>query len=234
MLLGHRAGGETMDKKSLNRRDFLKYNLLATCWAATGIGLFRPRPLSAGAGPDISVVKGAPAMAARAAVKLLGGMGQFVKPGNRVIIKPNMSWTGGVEWGVNTHPAVVRELVIMCREADAAQTLVVDHTINDAKICLKNSGIKAACDSVEQGIVAAVNNQYQYRDQQIPAVNKGDGVEIARVNKGDVNKGDGVEIARFFICLFVVMKLHATSSQNRCAGCLASYHMPGYRATKHF
>jgi len=41
-------------------------------------------------------------------------------------------------------------------------------------------------------------------------------------------KGDGVEIRRFFFHLFVVIKSHATSSENRCAGCLASYHMQGY------
>jgi len=47
-------------------------------------------------------------------------------------------------------------------------------------------------------------------------------------------KGDGVEFRRFFFHLFLVMKSHTTSSQNRCAGCLASYHMQGYGATKHF
>ncbi len=47
-------------------------------------------------------------------------------------------------------------------------------------------------------------------------------------------KRDGVEFRRFFFHLFVGMKSHATSSQNRYAGCLASYHMQGYRATKHF
>ena len=47
-------------------------------------------------------------------------------------------------------------------------------------------------------------------------------------------KGDGVEFRRFFFHLSVVMKSHATSSQNRCARCFASYHMQGYRATKHF
>ena len=45
-------------------------------------------------------------------------------------------------------------------------------------------------------------------------------------------KGDGVDIRRFFFHLFVVIT-HATSSQNRYPGCLASYHMQGYRATKH-
>jgi len=46
--------------------------------------------------------------------------------------------------------------------------------------------------------------------------------------------GDGVEFRRFFFQLFVAIKLYATSSQNRCARCLASYHMQRCRATEHF
>ena len=38
-----------------------------------------------------------------------------------------------------------------------------------------------------------------------------------------ITKGDGVEFRRFFFHLFVVMKPHATSSQNRYAGCLVAY-----------
>ena len=40
-------------------------------------------------------------------------------------------------------------------------------------------------------------------------------------------KGDGVEFRRFFFNLFVVMKSHATSSQNRYSGNPASCHYPG-------
>jgi GTPase SAR1 family protein len=57
---------------------------------------------------------------------------------------------------------------------------------------------------------------------------------VQRAKVAGIERGDGVEFRRFFFHLFVVMKSHATSSQNRCAGCLASYHMQGYRATKHF
>ena len=39
----------------------------------------------------------------------------------------------------------------------------------------------------------------------------------------------GVEFKRFYFHLFVGMKSHATSRQSRCVGCLASYHMQGYR-----
>jgi hypothetical protein len=39
---------------------------------------------------------------------------------------------------------------------------------------------------------------------------------------------NGVEIVRFFFHLYVEMKSYATSSQNRCARCLASYHMQRY------
>ena len=38
-------------------------------------------------------------------------------------------------------------------------------------------------------------------------------------------KGDGVDLRRFSCHLFVVMKSHATSGQNRYPGCLASYHI---------
>ncbi|RZB32070.1 MAG: hypothetical protein SRB1_01689 [Desulfobacteraceae bacterium Eth-SRB1] len=40
-------------------------------------------------------------------------------------------------------------------------------------------------------------------------------------NYFDKGTKGGVEIRRFFFHLFVVMKSHITSSQNRCAGCLA-------------
>ncbi len=56
-------------------------------------------------------------------------------------------------------------------------------------------------------------------------VKQGDGVEFRRFffHLLVVKQGDGVEFRRFFFHLLVVMKSHATSSQNRCAGYVASY-----------
>jgi hypothetical protein len=56
-------------------------------------------------------------------------------------------------------------------------------------------------------------------DDQIPAVKRGNGAPDTgcRLLTGYLRYlRDGVEFRRFFFHLFVVMKSHATSSQNRC------------------
>lgn len=110
----------------MHRRDFLKFQAAA----ALSIGaaaLALPNRVLADASPDIAVVKGAPAAATRAAVELLGGMSAFIKPGQKVVIKPNMSFTADVASATNTHPEVVRELLVMCMEAGAGTVRILDH-----------------------------------------------------------------------------------------------------------
>jgi len=47
----------------------------------------------------------------REAIDLLGGITGFIKPGSRVLLKPNLLLAVEPERGVDTHPAVVRSLV---------------------------------------------------------------------------------------------------------------------------
>jgi uncharacterized protein (DUF362 family) len=69
-----------------------------------------------------------PAALTRRAVKALGGMERFVKPGQSVIIKPNICVAyHGPEYAVTTNPQVVAELVTLCREAGASSVTVMDH-----------------------------------------------------------------------------------------------------------
>lgn len=64
----------------------------------------------------------------RRAVEALGGMGRFVKPGQSVIIKPNICVAyHGPEYAATTNPQVVAALVMMCREAGALSVTVMDH-----------------------------------------------------------------------------------------------------------
>jgi uncharacterized protein (DUF362 family) len=49
----------------------------------------------------------------------LGGMGAFVKPGERVLLKPNMLSAKAPDAAVTTHPEVVRSVIEMVREAGA-------------------------------------------------------------------------------------------------------------------
>lgn len=55
----------------------------------------------------------------REAVNLLGGMERFVRPGARVLVKPNMTGPASYEKGVTTNPAVVDALARMALEAGA-------------------------------------------------------------------------------------------------------------------
>ncbi|MCP3950700.1 MAG: DUF362 domain-containing protein [Desulfobacterales bacterium] len=153
----------------MNRREFLKYQLQGMLWlAAGGSGLFRPHAVSAQTTPDVSIVKGDRAAATRAAVELLGGMQRFVNPGNRVIIKPNMSFARPPEAGTNTSPEVVRELAIMCKEAGAASILIPDNMLHLETACLDKNGIRDACASVDKNMVRAISNPHLFKEVVIP------------------------------------------------------------------
>lgn len=91
----------------------------------------------------------------------LGGMKRFVQPGNKVVVKPNMGWDRTPEQGANTHPLVVKALVLQALEAGAAQVLVFDRTCNEQRRCYANSGIEKAI--VEIGDVRAKIEQIDRR-----------------------------------------------------------------------
>ena len=138
----------------MKRRDFLK-------WQVAGLGLLGANaPLLAAAEkafagdilPDVAVAKGSPGPATRAAVNQIGGMARFVKPGQKVVIKPNMSFARGPESATNTHPEVIGELLVMCREAGAGKILVLDHVLQEPELCLSRSGIRDVCNAFQPGI----------------------------------------------------------------------------------
>ena len=64
--------------------------------------------------------------AVRRSVDLLGGMGRFVKPGQRVLVKPNLLSASNPARAVVTHPAVVRAVVKLAQEAGGL-VLVADN-----------------------------------------------------------------------------------------------------------
>ncbi len=137
----------------MDRRTFLKIQMHGLLWLSAGPSLLGTAvPALADDTPDVAVAKGEAGAAARAAVEMLGGMGRFVKPGAKVVIKPNMSFAKGPESGTTTNPAVVRELLVMCKEVGAGSVRVLDHSLQDAKLSLERSGILAVCENIEKGI----------------------------------------------------------------------------------
>jgi len=64
--------------------------------------------------------------AVRRAVDLLGGMGRFVRPGQRVLVKPNLLLPTHPDGAIVTHPAVVRAVVLLVQEA-GGRVLIADN-----------------------------------------------------------------------------------------------------------
>ena len=109
-----------------------------------------------------------PGKLTRNAVEALGGMGKLVKKGDFVVIKPNIAWNQPPEVGATTNPAVVAELVKMCKESDASRILVIDHIIDKpSEMVLGLTGIAAACQTAGAD-VATAQNESDYRTVEIP------------------------------------------------------------------
>jgi uncharacterized protein (DUF362 family) len=76
----------------------------------------------------MAVARGdSPEKITRAAIASLGGISRFVKPGNDVIIKPNIcNASRGFEYASTTNPEVIGTLVTLCKEAGAKRIRVMD------------------------------------------------------------------------------------------------------------
>ena len=63
--------------------------------------------------------------AIRKAIDALGGIGQFVQSGQRVLLKPNLLRSSTPGEAIITHPTVVRAMVVMVQEA-GAEAVIAD------------------------------------------------------------------------------------------------------------
>jgi uncharacterized protein (DUF362 family) len=154
--------------KKLSRRDFIKLQaknglLLATATS----GLVCPKLGFALPTPDIGVAKGNAVAATKAAVDLIGGIKSVVKKGNRVLIKPNMSFARSPKAASNTHPDVVKTVAAMCKEAGASKIMILDHTLAPGRICTQVSGIGPACKTIDKNMVKTINSSSFYKQVDI-------------------------------------------------------------------
>jgi len=150
---------------TLNRRHFLtrccKAGLLATgaglagWWFHDAHGPQRPSAVrTAFTLPDFSIPTITPRMSivrgadrkqtVQRALKAIGGLEQFVKPGDRVMLKVNAAFASPPLLGATTHPDLVEEVVRLCYRAGAARVMVTDNPINDPVSCFQLTGIERA------------------------------------------------------------------------------------------
>lgn len=131
-------------------------------------------------GPDVAVVRGDAIPAVKAALAHLGGMGVFVKPGDRVVIKPNLSFANPPDRATTTDPELVRAVAQLCVEAGANRVLVMDHTIHDAKLCMDRTGIRTALEGLDKVVLFPLIEQRFFEEVEVPKGEELEKVEVAR------------------------------------------------------
>jgi uncharacterized protein (DUF362 family) len=163
-------------KWKMTRRKFLK-------GAAAGVALGlagRPPLAIAREDVDLAVISGDPVTATRKAIEALGGISRFVKKGQTVVLKPNMSFTRAPEFGATTHPMVVATVAQACMDVGARQVLVLDHTLHRAELCLERTGIREACKDISGVHVLTLQERKFFREIKIPRGKVLESVEVMK------------------------------------------------------
>ena len=169
----------------MKRRDFLRKGL-ATGVAASVVSFDKlnaalsKNEIMVESAPDmVAVMGGEPAEMLRKALQELGGIANYVKKGQTVVIKPNIGWDKTPELAANTNPELIGELVKQCISAGAKKVTVFDNTCNEWKQCYTNSGIEKAAKAAG-AVVAPGNDEVYYSTVKFP---KGQKLKEAKVHK---------------------------------------------------
>lgn len=101
------------------------------------------------------------------AIAELGGMRAFLKPGQTVVIKPNISFDSPPDYGNNTHPDLLRRLITLCQEAGAKSVTFFDHTLDPWQPAYEASGADRIARETGATLLNG-NNPSLYREVAIP------------------------------------------------------------------
>ncbi|MCX8093622.1 MAG: DUF362 domain-containing protein [Candidatus Goldbacteria bacterium] len=158
----------------MNRRKFIKETLkygVSAGIALTGID----KLLAATASivdktekPLLAAIKGAtPDKMFERGIAAFGGMTQFVKKGQTVLVKPNIGWDVAPELAANTNPKLVGAIIKHCIDAGAKKVYVFDHTCDNWERAYKNSGIEYAVKQAG-GVMVPGNFKSNYQKVTVP------------------------------------------------------------------
>ena len=156
----------------MKRRDFLKTSALAGAALTLNFeGLYAAltnNTVAVEAVPDmVAVMGGEPEVMLDKALEALGGIGKYIKKGQKVVIKPNIGWDRAPEMAGNTNPKLVKALVQKCLAAGADKVTVFDHTCDNWQKCYATSGIEEAAKEAG-AIVMPANDEKYYKEVSVP------------------------------------------------------------------
>jgi uncharacterized protein (DUF362 family) len=172
----------------MNRRQFLQSSVLGL-GALHSLTRLNASPIFSPETPyDLSIIKGGDISASvHSAVEALGGIKRFVKPGNIVFLKPNMSFPNPPEWGSTTHPDIISTVARMCVEAGAKRVIVSDFPMGRAQLCFEKSGMTALSAATKEFSFVELKEESQFEVVPVPNGEEVKELRIAKlVRKADV------------------------------------------------
>jgi hypothetical protein len=191
----------------MKRRNFIQAVLAAGTMAGS-----MGRLAAQAAWEDTVIVRsGSPTERFRQGIRVCGGIGRFVKKGQRVVIKPTMAYDKSPETGWNTDPELVEELIRQCYAAKAQTIDVFDHTVDPWTRCYKNSGIERIAKDLRARVLPA-NHEMFYAKVNPPESQQEASVKIHQaLLEADVwiNVASGIK-----------QKNHYTGAMENLLGCI--------------
>jgi uncharacterized protein (DUF362 family) len=169
------------DDRAMTRRDFLSRATKAgAAIAATGVVGYwlydRTGPTAQtvtdlvsipdfslpAAGRKMSIITGSDRVKTiDRAFAALGGVEQFIRKGDRVLLKVNAAFASAPALGATVHPQLVSEVIRLCVQAGAASVTVTDNPINDPTSCFRLTGIAEAAQKAGARLVLPQEGFFQ-------------------------------------------------------------------------
>lgn len=100
------------------------------------------------------------------ALTALGGLGAFIKPGDRVLLKVNAAFATSSALGATTHPDLVAAMADLCLKAGAASVALTDNPIHSPESCFALTGIAEA--AAKSGARVILPNENLFAPVSVP------------------------------------------------------------------
>lgn len=105
----------------------------------------------------------------------LGGMAAFVKPGDSVVLKPNLVFGRSENKAVNTHHAIVRAAAILAREAGAGKIVIGDSPgYGSARMAARQCGILSVAEELSIEVIEFTPREHIDQNRFFPRLELAD------------------------------------------------------------
>jgi uncharacterized protein (DUF362 family) len=165
--------------KKITRRQFIKGTAVAATLPLLSDKLpFYGSLAHAAEESDLVIAKnGSASQLLQAAIAPLGGMGRFIKKGQRVVIKANIAWARTPEQACTNNPDLLSALIKMCYDTGAKRVAVWDHTCDNYLFCFSRSGLKEIAQKAGADIFSG-HGRNSYKQVEVQRGKKLKTVEI--------------------------------------------------------